>query len=449
MGSIRSLDTYCAPLLSKLGNKQVKKNFSALLENIFNKKSIQLWKLSEDKNTFNRFRDMLNDSLVHGVTTEKLNESLLSSQILRFAGKSYVVLVHDESDIRKPYAESMECVGWVRDLTGKWVRGYHTLNTVCVDLQGTKSVDLLRCTPYSTNLPSFVSKSEEKLYETGQLKDKVRRAEVEALLTSDTHINYKKILFSHIQHLHDALKAQYPDVMIIHVLDRYYDDQEVFEFIANLGDYFVIRLKKRHTNDQDGYQEALSVADMPHEITQTYTRLTHLDKCYDNVKARYAWGTWHGWDILRVGLYQQDGRKIYQEGMLLITNLEITTFQMAFLVFELYLHRWKIESVFRFLKQVLGWEEFLIQDWASIRNLISLAFFVGGYFYEIEDDLTKDPHIVWLAELGGGKGKITRGYILEGIAKVLQAKQTQEFYKKHNIDNQQVEEVIRRFSLQL
>lgn len=78
-----------------------------MLENIFNKKSIQLWKLSEDKNTFNRFRDMLNDSLVHGVTTEKLNGSMLSmlsSPIAHFSGKSYVVLVHDESDIRKPYA---------------------------------------------------------------------------------------------------------------------------------------------------------------------------------------------------------------------------------------------------------------------------------------------------------------------------------------------------------
>lgn len=418
-----------------------------MVENIFSDHNIQLWKLSKDKNTFNRFRDMLNDSLVHGVTTDKLNESLLSSKLPRFSGKSYVVLVHDESDIRKPHAEHMEYVGWVRDLSGKWIRGYNTLNSVCVDLQGSKSVDLLRCTPYSANLPSFVSKAEEKLYETGQLKDKLRRNEVETLLENDSHVNYKRILYAHIQQLHEAFKAQYPDLLIIHVLDRYHDDKETLEFIHSLGDFFVIRLKKRHINDQDNYQQALSVADMPHEITQTYTRLTHLDKCYDQVKACYAWGTWQNWDILRVGLYQQDGRKIYKESMLLVTNLEITGFLMAFLVFELYLHRWKIESVFRFLKQVLGWEDFLVQDWASIRNLISLAFFVGGYFYEIEDELTKDQNIVWLAELGGGKGKVTRGYILKGIANVLQVKQTQEFYKKNNIDNQQINDVIQKFSM--
>jgi len=62
---------------------------------------------------------MLNDSLVNGVTTEKLNESLLLSKIPRFSGKPYVVLVHDESDIRKPHSEAMEYVGWVRDLSGK------------------------------------------------------------------------------------------------------------------------------------------------------------------------------------------------------------------------------------------------------------------------------------------------------------------------------------------
>jgi hypothetical protein len=45
---------------------------------------------------------------------------------------------------------------------------------------------------------------------------------------------------------------------------------------------------------------------------------------------------------------------------------------------------------------------------------------VGVYFYEIEDLLTKDPQIIWLAELCGGKDKVTRGYILRGIAKLLE-----------------------------
>jgi hypothetical protein len=70
---------------------------------------------------------------------------------------------------------------------------------------------------------------------------------------------------------------------------------------------------------------------------------------------------------------------------------------------------------------------------------------VGGYFYEIGDLLTKDPQIIWLAELGGGKGKVTRGYILRGIAKLLEIKQTQDFLKKNNISQEQVQEVLKRF----
>lgn len=286
------------------------------------------------------------------------------------------------------------------------------------------------------------------MYETSQLKDKVRKAEIAALLATQSTINYKKILFEHIETLHDSIKAISANTLIIHVLDRYHDDQEVFDFIDGLGNHFVIRLKKVCKNDQDAYWQTLSVADMPNEITQQYSRLTHLDKEYKEVKACYGWDTWKKWDILRVNLYQQDGRRVFQEPMLLATNLEISTPLMAFLVFELYLHKWKIESVFRFLKQVLGREDFLTQDWESIKNLISLAFFVGGYFYEIEDELTKDENIVWLAELGGGKGKITRGYILQGIAKVLEMKQTQSFLQKNNIDNQQVNAVIQKFTLQ-
>jgi hypothetical protein len=200
-------------------------------------------------------------------------------------------------------------------------------------------------------------------------------------------------------------------------------------------------LKKNHKDEQD---IPINVCDL---VRQTYTRLSHLEKEYKNVEAVYEWGDYQDYAMLRVRLYHREsGKRVFKEPMLLITNLEIEGFLMAFLVFELYLHRWKIESVFRFLKQVLGWEEFLIQDWESIKNLISLAFFIGGYFYEIEDQLTQDPQMIWLAELGGGKGKVTRGYILRGIAKLLEVKQTQDFLQKNNISQHQVQQTIFNFT---
>ena len=38
-------------------------------------------------------------------------------------------------------------------------------------------------------------------------------------------------------------------------------------------------------------------------------------------------------------------------------------------VYHIYLLRSKIEAVFKFLKDVLSWEEFQVRDWESIKNI--------------------------------------------------------------------------------
>ena len=162
---------------------------------------------------------------------------------------------------------------------------------------------------------------------------------------------------------------------------------------------------------------------------------------------KYQWGCWKKYDILKVRLkHLPSGKLIGKEPLLLVTNLQISSPLLAILVFQYYLSRWKIESLFRFLKQVLGWEEFLIRDWESIKNLISLAFFVGGYFYEIDDDLIKDERIEWLAELGGGKGKVSRSYVMRGIAELIKTQNTLDFLVKNKITPQQIQQVLERFT---
>lgn len=76
--------------------------------------------------------------------------------------------------------------------------------------------------------------------------------------------------------------------------------------------------------------------------------------------------------------------------MLLITNKKITKSCHAKAIYYLYLQRSKIEGVFKFIKDVLGWEEFQVGDYQSIQNLIALGFFIGGYFYEIESVLVEN-----------------------------------------------------------
>jgi hypothetical protein len=63
--------------------------------------------------------------------------------------------------------------------------------------------------------------------------------------------------------------------------------------------------------------------------------------------------------------------------MLLLTNRKIKTAEQAHGVYFTYLKRSKIEGVFKFLKDVLGWEEFRVRDFESIKNIIALCFFIG------------------------------------------------------------------------
>ena len=48
--------------------------------------------------------------------------------------------------------------------------------------------------------------------------------------------------------------------------------------------------------------------------------------------------------------------------MILITYREVNTTHDAWLVYEIYLKRSKIEGVFKFAKEALGWEEIRVRD---------------------------------------------------------------------------------------
>ena len=74
-----------------------------------------------------------------------------------------------------------------------------------------------------------------------------------------------------------------------------------------------------------------------------------------------------------------------------------------------------VPSVFRFLKDGLGWEDMQIRDFKAIQSLLSLCFYVSAYLYEIGEKVTYDDFSIILADLGGGKGRVTRHYIFKGI----------------------------------
>ena len=146
--------------------------------------------------------------------------------------------------------------------------------------------------------------------------------------------------------------------------------------------------------------------------------------------------------VVRITLSDRCGKPIYDHPMLLLTNISVPIVQQGRSIYRIYLHRSKIEGVFKFLKSVLGWEEFQVRDYESMKNIIALCYFVGAYFYEIESELTNSPVIEQIALLGGFKGEITRYHFLEGLANILTYQSVVQFVQTQLVTDEGFEEIV-------
>lgn len=439
--------------MNKLRQKQVKTNLISLVTGIIREKTIQMWRISTDRREYEKFHNMLNGTLKNTVDVLKVNTSLLNKELLYAKGKLSLSFIYDGSDIRKGESVSSEHLGWVKDLAGKWVRGYNTFNAVRVE-QGKGEIGLVSCVPYSNRDPHFLSEKERKLFESGKLLDKEREKEIEDYLEHEDMYNQKHIYKSSIQSIHDTVRFVNENVVINHIFDRGHDDNELFEFIDNLGDKFVIRLKNNRNSPMHRLDERtqkdkpLKWADLSfgNRGEKNYQKVCFKKRVYIKPRAVFEWEhiviQGRLYSMIRVRFYTHDGQSIFKEPMLIITNYSVNDALMAQFVYEMYLQRSKIEGVFKFLKGVLGWETFKVQDFESIKNIIALCFFVGSYFYEIQDELTKDDNVQWICELGGGKGTVSRHFFLRGIEKLLIVHQVEQFKQDFNISNQQVQDAL-------
>jgi len=450
-----NLEEYSQLLLEKLGQKQVRTNCKELITKIVSKENCQLWALSKDHNEYNNFHHMVDGTLKTTVTTEKINLCLLARQTDYFRSQTYYIIVHDPSCICKPETMAAEYLSQVKGLNNKIVNGYMTYNCVAVDLKS-EPIHLLRCVPYSTEQPEYITQKEVKQLKSGYLFDKERVEEIKKLETADKTFNLKSLTFDAIHIISEHIHRLNPDATVIDVFDRYFDDTELFEYETEAGNLFVIRLKlSRNSNEltinSNGKEQKVKLRHQTffesHE--KNYSKIQFRDRTYSNATGIFEWNyltiNKNTYSVLRVRFYDSQGKKIFAEPMLLITNMQVDNEQMAMLVFEIYMTRSKIEGVFKFCKSNLGWENIQIPLFECVKNLLSLVFFVAGYFYEIEDEMTKDPTFIWIALLGGGKGEVTRIYILRGLAMLINYRLAQQYIKEHNISEKQIDEIIKTY----
>ena len=408
-------------------------------------------------------RTLVNGKLQSVLDDKKISETLRQMSVDGLSDEDVVIALHDPCDIRKEYSEKLENLGIVRDLDGKLVNGYSTFNTVCVNGDG-KQLHLSDITVYSNGdkahyvkqneLNKLVKKQVASIKKKEKAEFNEREKAILQLLEEDELVNLGRITRNQLRAVSEQFKEANPEIEVWHVLDRQFDGAPLFEFITHhLNDKCVIRLKiSRNSNEKSIHENGKEYAVKLKDVPLSGKRVDILDKVrikqktYQQVKRIIEWGTLvlegETYHVVRVRLLKRDGTVIFKQPMLLLTNHPVTIGQEALSIYRTYLMRSKIEEVFKFVKNAVGWEEFQVRDWESIKNLIATAFFIGGYFYKIEPQLAHHPVIKWLCQLGNGKGKVTRHFFMEGLRNLLIYQHVERMREESEITDSEWDEML-------
>jgi hypothetical protein len=180
----------------------------------------------------------------------------------------------------------------------------------------------------------------------------------------------------------------------------------------------VIRSKKSRSLDSiggDGKKDKLINSKFTNKNTIAFQQTRFKKKLIQDGKLLVEWGDYKGIMAVKVSVLDRNGNNIFDNSMLLLTNKVVTDLESAHAIHQAYLKRSTIEYVFKFLKEGIGWEDLQIRHFKGIQNLLSLCFYMSAYLYEIGEEKAYDDYAILLADLGGGKEKVTRHFIFEGI----------------------------------
>ena len=140
-----------------------------------------------------------------------------------------------------------------------------------------------------------------------------------------------------------------------------------------MGSDFIVRAKSnRNSNeftvDQKGKLQAAKLINSSLEQTQEriLEKFIWKNKIFQQAKMTIIWGRLtlrdKTYSVVKVQVVDREKKAIFKDQMLLITNELVNNFEAAFEIYQAYLRRSKIENVFKFLKDQLGWEKFRVRD---------------------------------------------------------------------------------------
>jgi hypothetical protein len=338
-------------------------------------------------------------------------------------------LIADGSDLRKPYAEAMPDLMQVRDLDGKLVPGYRTLNVIGLT-PGRRG--LLYHRLFSSQSADFVSEP----------------AEVQQALKT----------------VSQALTGLKAHKTVTWLLDSGFDDVAVWRTIWEQQEHVVSRLyhtdRKVAFQDRQGQWQEGDIAQARAELRALARVETTLEvKRGKQVRPkkqpvpvelaacplRLTYQT----NVRRQGPGQQVAHDVWLvevrvlgvdwDPWLLLTDWPVTDAASAVRIFRMYRQRWSVEDSFKFLKTCLGWEEVQLLDLQGIRTLVALGWIAAGFLFNLGVSF-EWAEVQLLANLGGWEphkdrtpGKIT---LLRGLRRLLEMLATQATLSQYAAQHQ-------------
>jgi Transposase DDE domain len=414
------ISTIAKPLTDQINDARNKNNILKLLNKIGSIGTTKIGALG-DLAESRAFRRVLKNPIL---SVDLINKSLLKS--INVNPENRILVPLDGTEIRKPNTNKSEDLDRVRSLDGKIVNGYHTLTAIGIEQEEQKRIKNIHFLPIET----YSCKAED--------------------------FKSKNVFF---ESLVDKISTLPNPVTFI--MDREYDSIELLKHIVKTPDNrFIVRVShlKRLVLHQ-GLETKIDTIDGYQNSTKILDTLQIKNKTYTDLMAQLAWTEIEidgiKMTVIKTTLVHRGSKKpLFQKPLYLLTN---QLFLDSNAVYEIYLNyflRWKIETVFKFMKQTLGLEDFAVQDFKSISNLIALTFLVGAYYYKLgKGDLTEE-FLIKLSDLGGGKGKLkgkkySLFYIQNGIRNLLIHQQTQAFFRENDIGEAEQAELMEMVDVNL
>jgi hypothetical protein len=341
--------------------------------------------------------------MLHGETTKRsdldparLVAKLQAHGVERLRGEPDLWVIFDGSDLRKPYAETMDHLQRVKRLAGEGtVNGYRTLNAIGVAPNGKRG--LLYHHLFSSAAPDFVSEPSET------------RAGIRSVGTALA-----------------PLAATGADITAI--LDSGFDDVAVWGAVWEQDWHLVCRVyhRDRLVQAPDGtacHLQTLApklraLARIEAEMVvrkegQARPKLQPVTATVASTPLLVRWRpglrTWEegAEQTRRCWLVEVRLEKTTLDPWWLLTDHPVETAVQALRIFRMYCQRWAIEDAFKVGKTCLGWEEVQVLDYDAVRLLVALGWVATGFLYDLGVTL-EWGEVRLLRRLGGGEDRPNR-----------------------------------------